>query len=88
MVEPSEQLNQAKDILKQLEVCAAHPEKAGSINKRQRKMTNKGREYRKDILDKKRTDLVSSIFRKSSEIDILYKADPNLGFQKKWTLDL
>ena len=51
-------------------------------------MTNKGREYRKDILDKKRTDLVSSIFRKSSEIDILYKADPNLGFQKKWTLDL
>ena len=38
------QSNQAKDVLKQLEVCAAHPEEAGGMDKRQRKMTGKGRE--------------------------------------------
>ena len=65
------QSNQAKYVLKQLEVCAAHPEEAGSMDKRQRKMTEKGREYRKEILDKKRTNLVSRIIRKSSEIDVL-----------------
>ena len=36
------QSNQAKDVLKQLEVCAAHTEEVGSINKRQRKTTDKG----------------------------------------------
>ena len=60
------QSDQAKDVLKQLEVCAAHPEEAGSMDKRQRKMTDKGKEYRKGILDKKRTNLVSRIIRKSS----------------------
>ena len=65
------QSDQAKDVLKQLEVCAAHPEEAGSMDKRRRKMTDKGRKYRKGILDKKRTNLVSRIIRKSSEIDIL-----------------
>ena len=59
--------NQAKDVLKQLEVCTAHPEEAGSMDKRQRKMTEKGREYRKEILDKKRTNLVSRIIRKYSQ---------------------
>ena len=65
------QSNQAKGVLKKLEVCAAHPEEAGSMDKHQRKMTEKGREYRKEILDKKRTNLVSRIIRKSSEIDVL-----------------
>ena len=71
------QSNQAKDVLKQLEVCAAHPEEAGSMDKRQRKMTEKGREYRKEILDKKRTNLVSRIIRKSSEIDVLLYSHQN-----------
>ena len=71
------QSDQAKDVLKQLEVCAAHPEEAGSMDKRQRKMTDKGREYRKGILDKKRTNLVSRIIRKSSEIDVLLYSHQN-----------
>ena len=58
------QSDQAKYVLKQLEVCAAHPEEAGSMDKSQRKMTDKGREYRKGILVKKRTNLVSRIIRK------------------------
>ena len=66
-----EQSDQGKDVLKQLEVCVAHPEEAGSMNKHQRKMTGKGREYRKGILDKKRKNSVSRIIRKSSEIDVL-----------------
>ena len=53
-----------------MKVCAAHPEEAGNMDKRQRKMAEKGREYRKEILDKKRTNLVSRIIRKSSEIDV------------------
>ena len=65
------QSNETKDVLKQLEVWAAHPEEAGSMDKRLSKMTEKGREYRKEILDKKRTNLVSRIIRKSSEIDVL-----------------
>ena len=72
-----EQSNQAKDVLKQLKVCAAHPEEAGSMDKRQRKMTDKGREYRRRILDKKRTNLVSRIIRKSSEIDVLLYSHQN-----------
>ena len=52
-----EQSKQAKDALKQLEVYAAHPEEASSMDKRQRRMTEKGRKYRKEILDK-RTNLV------------------------------
>ena len=44
------QSDQAKDVLKQLEICAAHPEEAGSMDKRHRKITDKGREYRKGIL--------------------------------------
>ena len=71
------QSNQAKDVLKQLEVCAAHPEEAGCMDKRQRKMTEKEREYRKEILDKKRTNLVSRIIRKSSEIDVLLYSHQN-----------
>ena len=71
------QSDQAKDVLKQLEVCAAHPEEACSMDKRQMKMTDKGREYRKGILDKKRTNLVSRIITKSSEIDVLLYSHQN-----------
>ena len=71
-----EQSKQAKDALKQLEVYAAHPEEASSMDKRQRKMTEKGRKYRKEILDK-RTNLVSRIIRKSSEIDVLLYSHQN-----------
>ena len=39
-----EQLNQTEDNLKQLEACAAQSEEAGSMDKCQRKMTDKGRE--------------------------------------------
>ena len=38
------QLKQTEDNLKQLEVCAAQSEEAGSMDKCQRKMTDKGRE--------------------------------------------
>ena len=71
------QSDQAKDVLKQLEVCAAHPEEAGSMDKCQRKKTDKRREYRKGILDKNRTNLVSRIIRKSSEIDVLLYCHQN-----------
>ena len=71
------QSNQAKDVLKPLEACAANPEEAGNMDKHQRKMTDKGREYRKEILDKKRTNLVSRIIRKSSEIDVLLYSHQN-----------
>ena len=53
------QSNQAKDVLKLLEASAAQPEEADNMDKPQRKMTDKGRKYRKEILDKKRTNLVS-----------------------------
>ena len=66
-----EQLNQAKDVLEQLQLCATHPEETGSTDKRLRKMIDEGREYRKAILDKKRVKLVSMIIRKSSEIEVL-----------------
>ena len=72
------QSNQAKVVFpKQLEVCASHPEEASSMDKRQRKTTDKGMEYRKVILDKKRTNLVSRIIRKSSEIDVLLYSHQN-----------
>ena len=67
----------SNDVLKQFEVCAAHPEEAGSMDKRHRKMTDKGRGYRKEILDKKRTNLVSRIIQKSSEIDVLLYSHQN-----------
>ena len=62
------QLNQAKDVLAWLK---AHPEEAGSMDKWQRKMADKGREYKQESLGKKRTNLVSKIIRKSSDIDVL-----------------
>ena len=71
------QSNEGKDVLKQLEACTAHPEEAGNMEKHQRKMTDKGREYRKEILDKKRTSLVSRIIRKSSDIDVLLYSHQN-----------
>ena len=71
------QSNQAKDVLKQLEASAAHPEEVGNMDKHQRKMTDKGRGYRKEILNKKRTNLVSRIIRKSSEIDVLLYSHQN-----------
>ena len=66
------QSNQVKDVLQQLEVYTSHPGEAGNMDKHQGKMTNKEREYRKEILDKKRANLVSGIIRKSSEIDVCY----------------
>ena len=77
------QSNQAKYVLKQLEVCVPHPEEAGILDKRQRKMTDKGREYRKKILDKKRTNLVSRINRKSIEIDVLLYSHQNVTVKKE-----
>ena len=59
-----------------MEVYAAHPEEASSMDKRQRRMTEKERKYRKEILDK-RTNLVSRIIRKSSEIDVLLYSHQN-----------
>ena len=59
-------MNQAKYVLKQLEVCVAHPD---IMEKRQRKMIDKGGEYRKKILDKKRKNLLSRIVRKSSQLE-------------------
>ena len=40
-------------------------------------MTDKGREYSKEIFDKKRTNLVSRIIRRSSEIDVLLYSHQN-----------
>ena len=42
-------------------------EKVEQMNKRRRTLTEKGREYRISILDKKKSSLVSRIIRKSSE---------------------
>ena len=42
-------------------------EKVEQMNKRCRTLTEKGREYRISILDKKKSSLVSRIIRKSSE---------------------
>ena len=80
------QLYQEKDVLKELEICAAYPEEASSMDKLQRKMTDKGKGYRKKILDKKRTNLVSRIIRKSSEIDVLlYSHQNNVTVKKEST---
>ena len=46
-------------------------QKLEQVNRRCRTMTEKGREYKISILDKKKSSLVSSIIRKSSEIDDL-----------------
>ena len=46
-------------------------EKLEQVNRLQRTLTEKGREYRISILDKKKSSLVSRIIRKSSEIDDL-----------------
>ena len=40
------------------------------MDKPQRKMNHKGKEYRKEILDKERTNLMSRIIRKSGGIDV------------------
>ena len=69
--------------MKQLEVCAAHLEEAGSMNKQQRKMTDKRKEYRKEEKKTRReqtcslVNLVSRIIRKSSEIDVLLYSHKN-----------
>ena len=47
-----EQLKQAKDVWKQLEECAARPKEAGRSDKRQRKITDKGREMAKEKMAK------------------------------------
>ena len=48
-------------------------EKLGQVNRRCRTLTEKGREYRISILDKKKSSLVSRIIRKSNEInDLMY----------------
>ena len=67
----NKQLNQVKDVLTHLEVYAAHLEEAGCTNKCQRKMSDKEKEYRKGIIEKKGENLVSRIIRKSNEIDVL-----------------
>ena len=46
-------------------------------------MTDKGREYRKKTLDKKRTNLVSRINRKSIEIDVLLHSHQNVTVKKE-----
>ena len=40
------------------------------MDKPQRKMNDTGKEYRKEILDKERTNLMSRIIRKSRGIDV------------------
>ena len=48
-------------------------ENVEQVNRRSRKLTEKGREHRISILDKKKSSLVSRIIRKSSEMnDLLY----------------
>ena len=84
------QTNQAKDVLKHLEVCAAHPEEAGSMDKHQRKIIDKGRENRKEIL-KKRTNLVLRNITKSGEIDVLlysYQNDVTVKEELAWLSDI
>ena len=67
----NKQLNQAKDVLTQLQFYAAHPEEAGCTDNCQRKMSDKEKEYRKRVIEKKRENQVSRIIRKSNEIDVL-----------------
>ena len=57
-----------------MQLVAVNPEAVvDNKQKCHRRMTDKGRAYRKTVLNKKRTSLVSRITRKSSEIeDLLY----------------
>ena len=47
-------------------------EKVEQVNRCRRTLTEKGREYRISILNKKKSSLVSRIIRKSSEINDLF----------------
>ena len=48
-------------------------EKLEQVNRHRRTLTEKGKEYRISILDKKKSSLVSRIIRKSSKInDLMY----------------
>ena len=51
--------------------------KVEQVNRRRRTLTEKGREYRISILDKKKSSLVSSIIKKSSEINDLFYSYQN-----------
>ena len=70
--EPS--VGQADGAWNRMRSAEAQPDetkKLEQVNRRCRTLTEKGREYRISILDKKRSSLVSRIIRKSSEINDL-----------------
>ena len=61
------------------EVQLDQTEKVEQGNRRRSTLTEKGREYRISIIDKKKVGLVSRIIRKSSEInDLLYSYQNHL----------
>ena len=73
--------NQAKDVLKQLEVCTAHPEETGSMDKHQGKMMlREGNIERKFLTRRERTwcqESSENIVRKYSEIAVLLYSHQN-----------
>ena len=61
------------------EVQLDETEEVEQVNRHRRTLTEKGREYRISIIDKRKVSLVSRIIRKSSEInDLLYSYQNNL----------
>ena len=61
-----------------MELVAVNPEATiDDKQKGQRRMTDKGREYRKTVFNQKRTSLVSKITSNSSEIEDLLYSDQN-----------
>ena len=72
----SGQLNETRDVFKQLEVWGAYL-KDGSTDKYQRRVTENEKKYRKEILDKVTANLVLTIMKKFSEIDVLLCSHQN-----------
>ena len=59
--------------MRSAEAQPGETEKLEQVNRRRRTLTEKGKEYRISILDKKKSSLVSRIIRKSSKInDLMY----------------
>ena len=76
LIDEDASVSQADGAWDRMHSAEAQPdetEKVEQLNRRRRKLTEKGREHRISILNKKKFSLVSRIIRKSSEMnDLLY----------------
>ena len=76
LIDEDASVSQADGAWDRMHSAEAQPdetERVEQVNRRRRKLTEKGREHRISILNKKKFSLVSRIIRKSSEMnDLLY----------------